>query len=213
MRTKSKKPSKQRKYENNVPYHEKHKLVSAHMSPELREKHGFRSLPVRIRDEVIIMKGKFKGHKGSVTKVNPQKRWVHVHQAMQKKSDSDIPVKIHPSNLMIVKIHKQKDRKRIALINRRTKNLDEFLDIDKIEEETSTDELDTNELTDTSEDFELQAEELELSDDDFKDDEELDLSDEKFDGEEEMNSSVEEPGAEPESTELKTNDVQEEESS
>ena len=178
MRTKSKKPSKQRKYENNVPHHEKHKLVSAHMSPELRKRHGFRSLPVRVRDEVVIMRGKYKGHKGNVTKVNPQKRWVNVHQATRKKTDADIPAKIHPSNLMIVKIHKSKDRKRIALINRRTKNIEEFIDIDQIEDEIEEEaidgEVEDETGDDTSDEFELPDEELDLSD------EELDLSDEEL---------------------------------
>ena len=136
MRTRSKNPKKQRKYENNVPYHEKHKLASVNLSPDLREKYKFRSLPVRIKDEVKIMRGSFKGVSGKVTKVNPKKRWVSIEKVTRKKTDNtEYPVKIHPSNLMLMKLHKSKDKGRIDLINRRTKDEDEFIDIDDIEEE------------------------------------------------------------------------------
>ncbi len=156
MRPISKKPKKQRKYEKNVPLHEKHKLVSAHLSPELRQEHGFRSLPVRPKDEVVILRGDYKGIKGKVTSVHPQKHYITVDKATMKKNDNtEIPAKIHPSNVMIVKFHKTKDRFRIGLINRRTVEEDARIDFDSIEEEEEIVEM-------GDEDFEdLENEDLE----------------------------------------------------
>ncbi|MCD6381372.1 MAG: 50S ribosomal protein L24, partial [Candidatus Aenigmarchaeota archaeon] len=57
----SKEPRKQRKYRYNAPLHIRQKLVSAHLTKELRNELGIRSLPVRKNDRVKIMRGKFKG--------------------------------------------------------------------------------------------------------------------------------------------------------
>ena len=48
--------------------------MSATLNSELRKKHGIRSLPVRKDDEVEVMTGVNKSHKGKVTQVY-RKRW------------------------------------------------------------------------------------------------------------------------------------------
>lgn len=160
MRPISKKPKKQRKYEKNVPLHEKHKLVSAHLSPELRQEHGFRSLPLRPKDEVVILRGDYKGIKGKVTSVHPQKHYITVDKATMKKNDNtEIPAKIHPSNVMIVKFHKTKDRFRIGLINRRTVKEEAMIDFDSIEEEEEVVEMGDEDFEELEEEFEEESDE------------------------------------------------------
>ena len=175
MRPKSKKPRKQRKYNYTTNKNEVHKLMSAHLSPELRASQGFRSLPIREGDTVTIMRGKFKGRSGKVNRVIPQKKRVYVDKIMRGKTDkTEIPIPIHPSNLMITKYIK-KDRRRMELINRRIKEESEKIDIDsvlaeleKVEEDVI--EIDDEDLGDTSdtEEFESTEEVEEDKEDDVE---------------------------------------------
>ena len=184
MRTKSKKPSKQRKYEKNIPFHEAHKLMSVNLSRELREQKGFRSIPVRPKDEVLITRGKFKGLKGKVTHVYPQKQYVHIEKITMKKTNSEeIPAKIHPSNLTLIKFGKHKDKKRLALINRRVKDTDElyteedFIDEDEDVITMDDEEFELEESEDDSADEESDGEDPtdeESNDEESEDDEEAD---------------------------------------
>ena len=41
--------------------------MSATLSKDLRKKHNVRSMPIRKDDEVIVLKGNYKGNKGKVT--------------------------------------------------------------------------------------------------------------------------------------------------
>ncbi len=167
MRTKSKKPSKQRKYEKNVPFHEAHKLMSVNLSRELREQKGFRSIPVRPKDEVLITRGKHKNKKGKVTHVFPQKQYVFVEKVTNKKTNSEeVPAKIHPSNLQLIKFGKHKDKKRLALINRRVKDTDElYTEEDFIDEDEDVINMDDEEFEET----EMSDDEFELEDDESGD--------------------------------------------
>ena len=153
MRTKSKKPGKQRYYQHNTPKNEVHKLMSAHLTPELRERKGFRSLPVKVGDTVIIMRGSFKGKSGKVTRVNPTKKIVFVDKVYKRKTDNtEIPTPIHPSNLMISK-YDEKDRKRLELINRRIKDVAEKIDIEATLAEAAEDEVIDIDDADLNEEF------------------------------------------------------------
>ena len=59
-------PRKQRKYRYEAPLHVRHKFLSAHLSKELRKKYSKRSLPLRVGDEVLVMRGFFKKKKAKV---------------------------------------------------------------------------------------------------------------------------------------------------
>jgi len=50
-----------------APSHLKRKIMSAHLSKELREKYHVRSMPIRKDDEVTVMRGKQKNEKAKVT--------------------------------------------------------------------------------------------------------------------------------------------------
>lgn len=44
--------------------------MSSALSKDLRGEHGVRSIPVRKDDEVLIVRGKYKGREGKVTQVS-----------------------------------------------------------------------------------------------------------------------------------------------
>ena len=117
----SKQPRKQRKYRYNAPANVRHKLVSAHLSKELRQKLGVRSIPLRKGDEVQVMKGKFKSHKGLVEEVNLKKLKVYVAGVKVKKVDgSEVSKSLEPSNLKILNL-KLEDKRRQEVIERAKK--------------------------------------------------------------------------------------------
>ena len=62
----SKQPRKQRKALYTAPLHKRHNLMSAHLSEQLKEEFNRRSFPVRKGDEVLIVRGDFKGTEGTV---------------------------------------------------------------------------------------------------------------------------------------------------
>ncbi len=111
---KSRKPGKQRLWLHRMPLHRRHKLLSATLSPELREKYGRRSLPVRKGDRVRILRGDFRKLEGEVLEVDPKRMAVTVDGALTRKADgTEVPRKIHPSNLMLLKLAQDKERERI----------------------------------------------------------------------------------------------------
>lgn len=99
----TKKPSKQRKRFFNAPLHKRGKIMSVHLSPELREKYGLRSLPIRKGDKVRILRGDAKGVEGKVVRVDRKKYRVYIEGVTRTNQRGDeILVPIHYSNVMIV---------------------------------------------------------------------------------------------------------------
>jgi large subunit ribosomal protein L24 len=118
---KSKKPSKQRKGMYQAPLHRKHKFLSAHLSKELRKQWGKRSLPVRSGDEVKVMRGKYKGTTGKISKTDLKKSKVYLESVKRKKvSGEEVFIPIHPSNLLILNPNMD-DPKRKRVIDRKKK--------------------------------------------------------------------------------------------
>ncbi|TXT10445.1 60S ribosomal protein uL24 [Cutaneotrichosporon oleaginosum] len=88
--------------------------MSAPLSKELRATHGARSIPVRKDDEVLIVRGKYKGRDGKVVQVYRKKWVIHVDRVHVEKSNAATPsVGIHPSNVVITSLKLDKDRKAI----------------------------------------------------------------------------------------------------
>lgn len=99
----TKRPSKQRKALYQAPLHRRHKLLSAHLSKEARKSLKTRSLPLRKGDEVKVMRGKFKGTTGKVSKVNMKRLKVYIENVKRKKvSGEEVHVPINPSKLLII---------------------------------------------------------------------------------------------------------------
>ena len=61
--------------------------MSAHLSKELRAKHGVRSLPIRKNDEVKIVRGTYKSTEGKVTQVYRKKWVVHIERLSREKKN------------------------------------------------------------------------------------------------------------------------------
>ncbi|MEM1873595.1 MAG: 50S ribosomal protein L24 [Acidilobaceae archaeon] len=125
MLTASSQPRKQRRALREAPLHARHKLLSAPLSKELREKYGVRNLPVRVNDKVMIMRGKFRGHVGKVVEVDLKRARIHVEGAVVKRADGTPRfVPIHPSKVMIVELDLS-DKWRQKIIERRSKSRSE----------------------------------------------------------------------------------------
>ncbi len=119
--TTSSQPRKQRRELFQSPLHIRQKLVSAPLSPELRKQYGIRSLPVRKGDEVIIMRGDFKGHKGKVVDVDLKNLRLHIDGVTKTNARGEPRYyPIHPSNVMIVSLDLS-DKRRKEIIERRKK--------------------------------------------------------------------------------------------
>ncbi len=128
MRIKSKQPRKQRKALFKAPLHQRQKLVSVHLAPELREEFGIRSLPVRKDDTVVIMRGGLREVEGKVTEVNLKTIQVFVDGATRDKADgSTINIPFHPSNLMIIKLNLS-DKRRKAILERKAMGREEIFE-------------------------------------------------------------------------------------
>lgn len=113
----SSQPRKQRKYVAKAPLHIKNKLVSANLSEDLRKKQGMRNITLRKGDSVLIMRGKFRGKKGKVTKILLKTSKIIIDGIQIKKKDgSKVDVKMEPSNLQIQELNME-DKKRIKKQN------------------------------------------------------------------------------------------------
>jgi large subunit ribosomal protein L24 len=121
MVPKSSKARKQRKFLYNAPLHLRRKLLSAHLSKELQEKYKRRSFPVRVGDEVEVMRGEFKKRTGKVAKVDLKKYKVYIEGLTRKKVEGrEKMVPIHPSNLRIINLNLE-DKKRVEALERKLK--------------------------------------------------------------------------------------------
>ncbi len=113
---KSKQPRKHRRWlYKTIKLHERHKIMHATLSKELREKYGKRAIRVRKGDKVRIMRGQFAGHEGRVLEVDMKRYRITVDGATTTKSDgTEVAVPIHPSNVMIIDLGEVDDvRKKI----------------------------------------------------------------------------------------------------
>jgi large subunit ribosomal protein L24 len=116
----SKQRRKQRLSLYAAPLHRRHRYLSAPLSPELRKKHGVRSLPVRKGDKVRIVCGDFKKLEGDVLDVNAKRRYIHVGGATTTKTDgTQVPRPVAPSNVTLIKLAPDKERDKV--LERRSK--------------------------------------------------------------------------------------------
>ncbi len=103
---KSKQPRKWRRWlYKTSKLHERHKLLHATLSKDLRKKYGKRAVRIRKGDKVKILRGDFKGHVGKVVEVDMKRLRIHVEGVTRKKADgTEVYIPIHPSNVMIVEL-------------------------------------------------------------------------------------------------------------
>lgn len=116
-------PRKQKKYRYNAPLHIRRKFLNSHLSKELRRIYNTRSVPVRVGDEVRIVRGSSKGTVGTVEKVELTWGKVYVSNVKVKKVDgSEVPRPMQPSNFIITRL-KTDDKKRQKMLERRKPKL------------------------------------------------------------------------------------------
>lgn len=110
--------SKSRKAYFNAPSSVRRVMMSAPLSKELREQYGVKSMPIRKEDQVLVVRGSKKGQEGKISSVYRLKFAVQLEKLTKEKSNgASIPLNIHPSKVVITKLHLDKDRK--ALIARK----------------------------------------------------------------------------------------------
>lgn len=109
----SKSPRKQRRRIKG-PIHSHKKMLKCRMDEFLHEEYGIRSLVPKKGDLVRIMRGQFRDTEGKIVGINYSKVKIYVENATTTKADGkEAQVPVHPSNLMLVKLELDDDRKRI----------------------------------------------------------------------------------------------------
>ncbi|MFC2174936.1 50S ribosomal protein L24 [archaeon] len=112
-------PRKQRLRMYNTPLHARGKRIASPLSKELREKYGKRSIPLRVGDTVVVLRGNFKGHKEKVTVIDRKAYRVYVKGVVNKKANGDdAPRPVNASNLRVVELVLD-DKKREKMITRK----------------------------------------------------------------------------------------------
>lgn len=105
---------KSRKAHFSAPSSVRRVIMSSPLSNDLRQKYKVRSLPIRKDDEVQIVRGQFKGREGKVITCYRKKYVIHIDRITRDKANQmPVSVGIHPSNVVILKIKMDKDRKKI----------------------------------------------------------------------------------------------------
>jgi len=113
---------KNRKAHFQAPSNIRRRLLASHLSKDLRAKYNVRAVPLRKDDEVIIVRGTYKGNKGKVTQVYRKKWCVYVEKISKPKMNgAPYQIPLHPSQLVITKLKLEKDRK--DLIDRKSNGL------------------------------------------------------------------------------------------
>lgn len=105
---KSSKARIQRKEQANAPNHKKRKMLSAHLSDDLREKHGTRTARVCKGDTVVVLRGNedICGFEGEVLDVFTDTGRVVIEGITIEQADGTATARpIHSSNLVIVRLN------------------------------------------------------------------------------------------------------------
>jgi large subunit ribosomal protein L24 len=109
-----KSPRKQRRQVLQSPMHARKNLLNCRLDEFLQEEYGLRSLHVKKGDLVKIMRGQFRDTEGKVVRVDHKNVRVHLDSATITKSDGkETAAPIHPSNLMLVKLELNDERKKL----------------------------------------------------------------------------------------------------
>ena len=110
----SKSPGKQRKKLYTSPVHANKKRLKCRIDEFLQEEYGLRSLVVKTGDLVKIMRGQFRDTEGKIIRVDYKNIRVYLDSATVTKADGkEANIPIHPSNIMIVKLELDDERKQL----------------------------------------------------------------------------------------------------
>ena len=105
---------KSRKAHFSAPSNVRRVLMSANLSKELQAKHSVRSLPIRVDDEVTVVRGAYKNREGKVIACWRSKFVIHVERITREKANgATVQVGIDPSKVVVTKLKMDKDRKKV----------------------------------------------------------------------------------------------------
>jgi large subunit ribosomal protein L24 len=89
-------------------------MLKCRLDEFLQEEYGVRSMVIKKGDLVRIMRGQYRDTEGKVTAVDYRTIRVHLESATVTKADGkEANVPIHPSNVMLVKLELDDDRKKL----------------------------------------------------------------------------------------------------
>lgn len=110
----SKSPGKQRKKLYSSPIHTNKNRLKCRLDEFLQEEYGLRSIVVKTGDLVKIMRGQFRDTEGKVIRVSYTDVRVYLDSAIVAKADGkEVNIPIHPSNIMLVKLELDDERKQL----------------------------------------------------------------------------------------------------
>ncbi|MFW9845194.1 MAG: 50S ribosomal protein L24 [Candidatus Thorarchaeota archaeon] len=113
-KTSPKAPKKQRRRIYKSPLHSHKKMLKCRLDEFLREEYGLRSLVLKKGDLVRVMRGQFRDTESKVVRIDHRNVRVYLESATTTKADGkEAQIPVHPSNLMLVKLEFDDDRKRI----------------------------------------------------------------------------------------------------
>ncbi|MCJ7647697.1 MAG: 50S ribosomal protein L24 [Candidatus Lokiarchaeota archaeon] len=121
MKIKSTQPRKQRKALYNYRNDQRSKLLSTRVADFLREAYGIKKLPLRVGDDVRVLRGEFKDFEGEVITIMKNQR-VQVKECVFDKNDgTQFHPSIHVSKLVITKFgdERKMDPWRARIIERK----------------------------------------------------------------------------------------------
>ena len=100
----------------------KEKQLSTPLSPELRDEHGIRRLPIRKGDTVQVKRGMYEGVEGAVTEVNTKEAVIHIEGVTREKADgSVIFIPLRPSKVSIIRLNLEDSRRKDIMERRRSR--------------------------------------------------------------------------------------------
>jgi large subunit ribosomal protein L24 len=109
----SKSPRKQRQQIYLSHLHTHKRMLKCRLDEFLREEYAMRSMVPKKGDLVRIMRGQFRDTEGKISSVDYRSIRVYVESATLTKADGkETPIPMHPSNLMLVKLEMNDDRKK-----------------------------------------------------------------------------------------------------
>merc|ERR1719199_941731 len=105
---------KSRKAHFGADSEKRRKLMVANLSKELQAKYGVRSMPVRVDDEVTVVRGSFRNREGKIVACPRRKFVIHIERVTREKANgATIQVGIDASKCVITKLKMDADRKKV----------------------------------------------------------------------------------------------------
>jgi large subunit ribosomal protein L24 len=105
-------PGKQRKYRYQAPLHVKSKFLRAPVNDEVTKEFGVKTLRVIEGDTVRVLRGDHAGTEGKVREVHVKNESVTVDGVSEVKADGkEVPRKVHASNLLLIKLNTDDERR------------------------------------------------------------------------------------------------------